>query len=396
MEQITVVIVDDIAQTRQDISRLLYFEKDVAVIGEAANGNEAIEIVESSSPDVVLMDINMPGLDGIKATEEITSRYPNVAIIMISIQGEQEYLKKAMMAGAREYLTKPFSGDELANTIRQVNQLTKRRAGAGTEGQSLSKMRRGKVISIFSGKGGSGKSFIAVNLGVVLAKTAKVAILDLDTQFGDVAIMLGLSPKRTLEQLLEEDRMDWEVLQSYLLPHLSGVQVLPSVGNVGSSEKINRGFIENIINVIKDRFDFIILDMATGFNELNLMAIDKADLIFQVVTPDIPALKSAISARSVFDSLGFLNKVHLLENFAGISGGLKSSVIEQNLKTGLGVSIPWGEKEILNAVNKGMPPLLGRAPEGMNDSFKKLSGIVGGSAAAVAEGPGLFKKIFSF
>ncbi len=69
--------------------------------GEAANGEEAIAKVAELLPDIVLMDVNMPVMDGITATEIISRTYPNVAVVIISIQGEQEYLKKAMVAGGR-------------------------------------------------------------------------------------------------------------------------------------------------------------------------------------------------------------------------------------------------------------------------------------------------------
>jgi len=95
-----VLVVDDIANTREDIKRLLYFEEDITVVGEAGDGEEALRMANDLKPDVVLMDINMPGMDGIVASEAIVTKFPDTAIVIISIQGEPEYLKKAMAAGA--------------------------------------------------------------------------------------------------------------------------------------------------------------------------------------------------------------------------------------------------------------------------------------------------------
>lgn len=120
MEKIKLIVVDDIAQTRKDIVRLLYFEDDMVVVGEAVDGMDALKKMGELQPDVVLMDINMPQMDGIAATERACHLYPNVAVVIISIQGESEYLKKAMVAGARDYLVKPLGSDEMANTIRSV------------------------------------------------------------------------------------------------------------------------------------------------------------------------------------------------------------------------------------------------------------------------------------
>ena len=72
------------------------------------------------TPDVVLMDINMPDMDGIAATERLSAEVPTAAVVMMSVQGEADYLRRSMLAGAREFLVKPFSRDELTASIRQV------------------------------------------------------------------------------------------------------------------------------------------------------------------------------------------------------------------------------------------------------------------------------------
>src|SRR5437667_5963713 len=118
--QIRVVIVDDIAETRENFSKLLMFERDIEVVGMAGSGPEAIEVCRKLRPDVVLMDINMPEMDGIKAAEILSTEMPGIGIIMMSVQSEQDYLRRAMLAGAREFLVKPCSVDDLIRSIRHV------------------------------------------------------------------------------------------------------------------------------------------------------------------------------------------------------------------------------------------------------------------------------------
>ena len=122
-EKIKVLIVDDIKDTRDNLRRLLQFEEEITVIGDASNGQEAVVQVKQFRPDIILMDINMPGMDGIQATEKISVDFPQIGIIILSVQGEQEYLRKAMSAGARGYLIKPPSNDELIHTIYHVYEL---------------------------------------------------------------------------------------------------------------------------------------------------------------------------------------------------------------------------------------------------------------------------------
>ncbi|HZK18674.1 MAG TPA: response regulator, partial [Clostridia bacterium] len=194
-EQITVMIVDDITNTREDIKKLLYFEDDINVIGEAEDGEEAIRIAEELRPDIILMDVNLPRMDGITATEHISVKVPESAIVIISIQGEQDYLRKAMAAGARDYLVKPFSSSDLSETIRRVNALTEKRRRfflseyETNEDQVYKKEKSSKTIVFFSGKGGTGKTSIACNFAVALAQLTRqeVALIDADLQGGDVS-----------------------------------------------------------------------------------------------------------------------------------------------------------------------------------------------------------------
>ena len=106
-EKIRVMIVDDVSETRENVRKLLQFESDVDVVGVARTGKEAIQLSQELNPDVVLMDINMPDMDGISATELIRSKQPAVQVVILSVQSDQNYMRRAMLAGARDFLTKP-------------------------------------------------------------------------------------------------------------------------------------------------------------------------------------------------------------------------------------------------------------------------------------------------
>src|SRR5438552_10973938 len=124
-EKIRILIVDDIAETRDNLAKLIGFEPDMEVAGTADGGQAAVNMAKKERPNVILMDINMPDMDGITATEIISNTVPDAPIIMMSVQGEQDYLRRSMLAGAREFLVKPFSADELINAIRHVHELEK-------------------------------------------------------------------------------------------------------------------------------------------------------------------------------------------------------------------------------------------------------------------------------
>lgn len=116
-EKIRVLIVDDIAETRENIKKLLQFESDIEVVDTARTGKEGLELARKHKPNVILMDINMPDMDGIQATRLIVRDVPTSQIVMVSVQQDTDYLRQAMLAGARDFLSKPPSADELINTI---------------------------------------------------------------------------------------------------------------------------------------------------------------------------------------------------------------------------------------------------------------------------------------
>jgi len=115
---IRVLVVDDVADTRMHIRKLLGSESDIKVVGEASDGMEAVEKFDALMPDVTTICINMPAMSGITATEAIRRKHPLAKVIMISAQDSTSFIRRAMLAGACDYLTKPPRSEELQSAIR--------------------------------------------------------------------------------------------------------------------------------------------------------------------------------------------------------------------------------------------------------------------------------------
>ncbi|MGE5329054.1 MAG: response regulator [Deltaproteobacteria bacterium] len=364
MEVIKLVIADDVSETRMNIKKLLSFAQNIEVIGEASNGEEAINLVKESKPDVILMDINMPVKDGIRATEEITVIAPDTNVIMISVQSEQEYLKKAMAAGARDFIVKPFQGDELIETVQRVYEISRKRKESKFT-QAMPEEIHSKVFSVFSTKGGVGKTTIATNLAVSLARMTrkKVALVDLDLQFGDVAVMLNVSLRSTISDLIKEfNLLDESNIEDYMVTHFSGIKVLSAPSKPEYAEYITPEHIKRIVECLKSKFHYVVIDTSNIFNEVVLTSLDLSDQILYVSTLDLPTIKNIKSGLDIMDTLHYSNsKINIVLNKASEQFGIKYKDFEDTMKHSIWSYIPEDSQTVITSANKGFPFVITRA-----------------------------------
>ncbi|MFJ7728272.1 response regulator [Neobacillus sp. NPDC097160] len=115
-----IVIIDDHQLFREGVKRILDFEKSFQVVAEGDDGSEALGLVQEHQPDVVIMDINMPQMNGVEATRELIEKYPNTKIIILSIHDDENYVTHALKTGARGYLLKEMDADALIEAVRVV------------------------------------------------------------------------------------------------------------------------------------------------------------------------------------------------------------------------------------------------------------------------------------
>ncbi|HYE84538.1 MAG TPA: response regulator [Clostridia bacterium] len=380
--KIKVVVVDDSEQTRENIAAIMSFEKDIEIVGEAGNGADAIDIVKERRPDIVLMDINMPVMDGLKSTQALTEDGVEASIIMMSIQGEGEYIKKAMSAGARDYVVKPFGVKELVDTVRRVYELEmskKRKSGNAAVNNVAS-----RIISVFSTKGGVGKTTVATNLAVALSNLTgkKVALLDLDLQFGDVAICLNLYVKNSITELVKDFaniEQDPSLIEEYLLAHYSGIKVLAAPIEPENAEYVTAGHIKKIIENMKGKYDYIIIDTSHGFNDTIITALDMSDLIIYISTLDLPSIKNTKNGLGIMKSLNYPNeKVKIVINKLNEGFGVKHTDFESALGVEIWAMIPDDLASVTLSVNNGHPLVSHRRASSVSKKIYRLAQSVVG------------------
>lgn len=358
MSRIKILIADDIEETRSVIKKIFSLqEENIEVVGEASNGEEVINLIPKVKPDVVLMDINMPVLNGLEATEKIAMEYPKVLVIIMSVQAESEYLKKAMFHGAKEYIIKPFNYDDLIETITTTYEKYKEREVKLTA--SIEKARDGAVIAFFSSKGGVGKSILSLNTAIVLSKETdkKVLLIDMDLQFGDIAMLVNQYNQKNILNAVEDGQIDsYENIKPYLYNYNDNFDILFAPEKPEAAEYIAKETVEKIMKAIKNHYDVIIVDTGINFNDNTLYILDMAQKIIMVSTMEIVSLKNTKLGLRVMNSLGYdKDKVKLVINKFNSSYGISKKEIEETFKDGIFSFIPDEEKNVAISVNKGLP-----------------------------------------
>ncbi len=366
--KIRVLIVDDIVDTRDQLEKLLFFEKDIEVVAKAGNGREAIAMAQQYRPDVVLMDINMPDMDGITATEAIMTQDPGIQVIIMSVQGETDYLRRAMLAGAREFLTKPISADDLYKSIRHVHRLaaTRPRASQTPSGGVVSDddSSQGQIIAVFSPKGGVGVSAVAANLAVALRQqtNARVALVDGNVIFGAQDVILNLVSNRTIIDLTNRiAELDRDLLNDVLAVHTSQVKVLLAPSNPQMGELVTSDHLRSILELMRKEFDYVVVDTHSSFQDRTLAILDTADRVVALMTLEMPCIKNIKLFLEVADLLEYAQeKILLVLNKADSRLGIRVSNVEENIKRKVGLQIANAAQDITLSINQGVPLVMSK------------------------------------
>jgi len=409
-DRIQVLIVDDISETRDHLAKLLGFEPDVEVVGTASSGADAIEQATKLLPDVILMDINMPDMDGIAATERLSAQVPSAAVVMMSVQGEADYLRRSMLAGAREFLVKPFSSDELTASIRQVYSREKEKAGRAAVAASIARTNsspteEGLVVAVFSPKGGVGRTTIAVNLAVAAAAELgkKVTLVDGSFQFGDVAVLLNLNPKdKSMSDLVPELEQggDPDSVDSYTVSHSTGIKVLLAPPSPEMAELITPSGVKHVIEILRTRNELVVVDCGAWFNDTILGILDLADVVLTVLTLEITSIKNIRLFLEVAEQLGYSHKIRLVLNRADTTLGIRVADVEHSIGRKVDHTIVSDGRAVVYALNRGVPFVLSnRESQVSQDVLRLATAIIGTKESREEDGrkvPQKGKSLFAW
>ena len=367
-----VLIVDDVTETRESIRKILQFESDIEVIGVSGTGAKAVQLAEELMPDVIMMDINMPDMDGITATEIIKSKFPTIQIIILSVQSDANYMRQAMLAGVRDYLAKPPDMEELISAIRRagikareerekektttaaVNASKKATGELASEPAQL-----GRIITVYGPKGGVGGTTVAVNLAVsLLAKDKSVIIVDGRLQYGDLGLYFNIKGKNNILDLASRgDDLDSEIIAEVVLKHEeTGIDILSAPQRPEQAETVTGEQFNEVIKYLRKLYSYVVIDTDSSLNEVTLASIDSSDLIVLITSQDITSIKNIRLFFDLADAIGISRQqIVLVLNQFDKRRRITPDRIEEISNQKVDVSIPLDERYVVRAMERGTP-----------------------------------------
>lgn len=299
-----VLLVDDALVIRSLITKVLE-SADYQVVGDCGNGRDAIEMAEKLRPDIILMDVTMPIMNGIEATQQITERLPDIDVVILSAMGNDRSMYAGLAAGARDYLVKPVKSKDILEVLEKLTRQRSARRQVSDEQGGLP----GRGLWSFCGPtgGGDGRTTLVLSLAnELLAMGKRVVLFDADLVFGDAGFYLRVNGDAPdVSELLTLPDMQPQFVRERLFEHPSGLRV------VGRSAK-GRPFFEGtatqliaLAHALKQVADYVLVDLPAGVPDSLLPLLDDSRYVFPVACDRPERLKNFETMLEVLGLCGF-------------------------------------------------------------------------------------------
>jgi pilus assembly protein CpaE len=404
---IRVLIADGSERIRANLQRRLSAEEDISVCGTAADGEHALQEALHLVPDIAVLDAGLTGLDGVQTTEMLAEYAPQAGVILMSMESGSELFRRAMLAGAREVLQKPFAGDDLVAAIHRVHAFQARKRAAQSARQPANggpppgegaRRRDGRMITIVSGKGGVGKSIIATNLSLILNRPTpgSVVLVDLSLQFGDIAALLAMTPDGTIAEFAASDASiaDRHVIQQALSLGPQGLTVLAAPPSPELADYVTTAHLRSLVAELRSSYEIIVADTTSQLTEITLEALENSDHIVLVTDFSVTSVKNT---RLIMSVIGVLQvdpeRILVVANHrdAPLAGGMDRARIEDFLRHPVAAEIPFDGAGIGGSVSLGVPVVISGHSSPATAAFERLAAAVTGQpgpAEAAEQQPG--------
>src|SRR5947209_5146240 len=346
-QQLTFVILSSGLDSLRELRGALATSDDTRLLAAGDDTEQMLPEVERLRPSAAIVTLGQEPEQALKFVERVAAVSPSTAIICASRDASPDVIVRALRAGARDFLRLPVSPSEFQTVLARTAEFC--------HVQPAAPKKQGRAVAVFSSKGGCGTSFIATNLAASLK--GPTVLVDLNLQAGDLTLFLGIEPKYSIADLVENrEQADDAMLKSYLAPHSANLSLLAAPREADAADDIEAEHVFSVIQILRERFDFVVIDPQHTFDSITLAALDQVDEILMVLTLDIPAIRSAQRALAIFDRLGYpRHKVHIVVNRWSKQIDLDLRQVERYLGESVTGFITSDYRAVVNSINLGQP-----------------------------------------
>src|SRR5437764_3827904 len=309
-----------------------------------------LEWVGDPAPDICLLDFDGDRRSAAMVAERIHADAPDTAIFAVSSQSQPDFIIQAMRSGCSEYLLKPLDPEQLLNAVARV----------GGRRREKKDSDRAQVFAFIGAKGGCGVTTLVTQMGALLASTygRKVLLLDLHHDFGDAALYLGLTKYRYhfFELAENTDRLDADLLQSFVLHHSSGLDLIPAPHGTEPAHRMAPSALNHVIDFVRSRYDFILVDLPPGLNDENLELLRHCDQVNVVTVAEVSALRNVVRQTDYFTRKHIsADRIKIVLNRHQKRALITEAQIEKSIEQKMFWKLPNQYVNVVKTMNGGNP-----------------------------------------
>ena len=389
MNPLTFVVLSTGLDSLRELTRALSANEHTRLLAGGDDPEQLLPEIERLRPSAAVITLGAEPEAGLKFVGRLAAECPHTAIICASRDASPDLILRSIRAGAREFLRLPVIGEEFNTVLGRVAEFCAGRAEAPK--------KRGRVVAVFSSKGGCGTTFVATNLAA--ATEANTVLVDLNLQAGDLALFLGTEPKHSIADLVEKRaQADGALLKSVVVPYSEKLSLLAAPREADLADDIEPEHIFEVIELLREHYEYVYIDPQHTFDSITLSALDQADEIVLVLTLDIPAVRSAQRTLAIFDRLGYpRHKVKIVVNRWSKQIELDVKQVERHLGEKVMGFVQSDYHTAVNSINLGQPLVQSEPSSRIGQELRqiaaKITGAAGGPSVA-EQRRGIWNSVF--
>ncbi len=330
------------------IARLLTDHKVLA----ARNVAHAERRVVEDRVDLVVFDSSFATVAGVSEGGMLLDANPELPLVLMADKQDTTVLRAALRSGFVDVVDSPVDRAKVDGMLGLVRYREERAL------LKEAKPKPGKIITVFSPKGGAGKTMTSANVALQLAMwgdPSRVVIVDADLQFGDVCITMGVDPIHTIVEAADLDQLDFDLLDSLLSTHESGLRILAAPMEPSLADAVSTQTMVRVLGMLKHMFDYVVIDTAPFLDEPVLSILERSDEVLLVAEMDLPCVRNSKLALDTLKLLEFpVDKVRLVLNRYNSKARLDTRELERALELDVQAAVA-SNRLVPRAVNEGEP-----------------------------------------